>query len=102
MGVVLIPSVFPQMMASSFFFLINTSVVNMWIIHKEILRGKGHEKESLSHFKFIVALCKVLTRTWASQKATISLLYMGGHAPNSLPSKKYVEASLRRVQKEDK
>jgi len=57
-----------------FYFLIDTTVVNMWILHKEFLARNRHEKESLIHFKFIVALCKALTRNWAGQKASISLV----------------------------
>jgi len=57
-----------------FYFLIDTSVVNMWILHKEFLKRKGCEDESLSHFNFIVELCKALTKKWVNQKTTISLL----------------------------
>ena len=41
-----------------FWFLIWTTVDNMWILHKEILKEKGWGKECLTHFKFLMFMCK--------------------------------------------
>lgn len=57
-----------------FHFLIDTTIVNMWIIHKTILEAKGRSKESLTHFQFIMSMCKALTMNWEGQKLCISLL----------------------------
>lgn len=43
-----------------FHFLVDTTIVNVWIIHKTVLKSFGRE-ESLTHFQFIMGMCKALT-----------------------------------------
>jgi hypothetical protein len=57
-----------------FYFLIDTTVVNMWILHKTILKQHDRPKDVLTHFKFIMSLCKSLTKNWGGQKLCVLLL----------------------------
>ena len=57
-----------------FWFLIRTSIDNMWILHKAMLIEKDCGNECLTHFQLIIAICKALTRNWIGNKMSISLL----------------------------
>jgi hypothetical protein len=55
-------------------FLVDTTIANMWIIHKTILTDTNRGKETLTHFQFIMSMCKALTQNWDGQKLYTSLL----------------------------
>jgi hypothetical protein len=45
----------------SFYFMVDTTMVNSWILHKEILKSKKKSRNILCHFDFILGMIRALT-----------------------------------------
>jgi hypothetical protein len=76
-----------------FYFLLDQSWTNMWIMHKEMMVDlKRPKKEHMMHYDFILKMCKALTSKWGGRKNSISSLFdslPGIHCP--------VKTNLRRL-----
>ena len=55
-------------------FLVDTSIFNMWIIHKKTFQATTSSKHHLNHFQFVMAMCKALTKNWDGQRLCTSLM----------------------------
>jgi hypothetical protein len=55
-------------------FLVDTSISNMWIIHKTALTASNSGKNILNHFQFVMSMCKALTKNWEGQRLCTSIL----------------------------
>ncbi len=57
-----------------FWFLVDQSITNMWILHKEVMKVKNRTKETLSHFNFILGMCQSLIHKWVKKHMPTSML----------------------------
>jgi hypothetical protein len=72
-----------------FFFMLDTTICNMWIIHSDLSFRFLHEP--MTHLSFQLQLTKALASTWAGRKqgySTISPYFPTSHGPKSIGKKR--------------
>ena len=57
-----------QVLALCFFFLLDTSIVNMYIIYLDKCKRRDPPRRPMTHLQFRTELCESLTRRWLRKR----------------------------------